>query len=150
MISAQDLRIGNYIDYCGNMMRVWSIYSPTPREEKSFDGKYLLEINAPDSFLVAIDECEPIPLTEEILYKLGFGKEKVYGQDICYCGNASFLIDYVSIRIYPSSEKYFLVEANLEKTKQASCTRVTYLHELQNLLKVLTSEELNIDKLKAV
>jgi hypothetical protein len=79
-LKAQDLRLGNIVNYNGQPTTVWGIISPTPRKEKRFDSKYLLEINAPDSFLVAIDECKPIPLSKDILLRLGF--EKLERKDV--------------------------------------------------------------------
>ena len=62
-MKANELRIGNWISH-------------TPSQNKSANGNFIVsQINLFDSNTInglESDDCEPIPLTEEWLYKFGF------------------------------------------------------------------------------
>lgn len=143
MINANELRIGNYVDFYGNHIRVWSILSPTPQREKRYDGKCILEIGSPDSFNVPIDEVNPVALTEELLLRCGF--EVKIEHDVCkryYIGENPITKDwYVSLVwiIEPKSAgmpdyPFYSNGGHVIK----------YLHQLQNLYFALTGEELTL------
>jgi len=74
MINPLELRLGNYVLYNGQTAIVSGINSPAPRKDKNFDGKYVIELVLGGLIDCTPEELEPIPLTEEILLKLGFEK----------------------------------------------------------------------------
>jgi len=87
-----------------------------------------------------LELCEPIPLTEEILFKCGFKKTEILGS--YNIGSFTFH----SQRPCNDSAKFTLV------TEIYFCGRsvlvvngVKHLHQLQNLYFALTNQELNIE-----
>ena len=81
---------------------------------------------------------EPIPLTEEILLKLGFEFNKKYYH--------SKYIKYLIKLIYDFDQRilYFKYKGEFSPMIQIPKT-IEYLHELQNLYHALTGQELKIE-----
>ncbi len=126
-MEAKDLRIGSYVNYRGQLNKVLGIHSPCPTGDR-FDGKYVIEINPPDSFNVCLHELKPLLLTEEWLLKFGFKK---------------MIDDYFELNILNG----FKLESDGFDVVQfvygeLYITEVTHVHQLQNLYWCLTGEEL--------
>lgn len=135
MINASELRIGNYVDFYGNHIRVWSILSPTPQREKRYDGKCILEIGSPDSFNVPIDEVNPVALTEELLLRCGLSPNEWFCCD-GYC--------VVEDRDADTHYGWCMKVRNASHTREIEFGYFKYLHQLQNLYFALTGEELTL------
>lgn len=119
MIQASELRIGNYVLWNNEIGNVNQIL------EKDICFKCGEDC--------LIDEIEPIPLTEEILLKCGFGKEK----------NVMPIYTLGAISIYWISDMHengrlYFNSWCIHKSKPKT------LHQLQNLCFALTGEELTI------
>lgn len=67
-MKANELQIGDYVNYRGQIIKVTSLYDKGGSNEVGWSDKESVWVNA--------DNVEPIPLTPEILEKNGF--EKVY------------------------------------------------------------------------
>jgi hypothetical protein len=113
MIDAKDLMIGNWVSLDGNYSRVEFI------EPEEINGN---------------ERLDPIPLTQDILYKCGFDKSpqiiSIYEQGLLrlwlgHNGCIAYLIDK------NSRESHYIKD-------------VQHLHALQNLYFALTGENLNI------
>lgn len=118
-MKANELRIGNYFIYDNRVNEVLSIYI-------NF-GKYRITFkNENKSKLV--ENCNPIPLTEEWLLRFGFEKV-IDGYEF-----NNYHIDIEKIRPY------------FGYSWQDYRTPIDYVHQLQNLYFALTGEELNINK----
>lgn len=130
MIQATDLRVGNLV------------LSNNPLHRKDWLGKVLsiLEIKDESVSVVAIDELpyaftggqflkyiNPLPITEDILLKCGFGVS-VNGWHSCPLGKLEFG--------FKSEGVLILMDWDLE---------IKYLHQLQNLYYALTNKELTIN-----
>jgi len=88
------------------------------------------------------DVYEPIPLTEEWLLKFGFEKDENIGFD-----DFIFSIDIFNIfqcKYELNSFSYPLLMRYGNPNEYKSATSVFYVHQLQNLYKALTGEELKI------
>ncbi len=121
MIKANELRIGNYIFYRGEILEeVSSIFC-----EDLFD-----RINDLDE-----SNYDAIPLTEEWLMKLGFdiirtlekGANPILG----------IFVTSISLKTVPNFKITFSGSLEYE-------VGVKYVHQLQNLVFVMTGEELTI------
>ena len=120
MIKIQELRIGNYVDYNGEIMKL--------------DGSLLCcyiqnELEFP---------LNPIPLTEEILLKFGF-----YFEEGFYClriNNTAFM----TIILHGSYVNYEL--SNFRQKIVFSRGEFSGVHQLQNLYFHLKGEELAFKK----
>jgi len=128
MIKAQELRLGNLFQYCGNSyeclgaLQLMTYYQP--KEDIGQRLAYYTDI-------------KPIPLTEEWLLKFGF--EKRTGK---YIGNCW------AFGINPRTEDYLIaleqINENQDFFYQNSFFDIKSVHQLQNLYFALTGEELSI------
>ena len=125
-LTANELRIGNYLNYQGKIIKVEGIHNRTIyHSDRQFDQvgveKYIT--------------FEPIPLTEEWLLKFGFGKsdEHEYGSN--EHDLFGFYYDYHFNKFYldtPEDNIYIPF--------------IKYVHQLQNIYFSLTNTELKLIK----
>lgn len=80
----------------------------------------------------ALSEVVPVVLTEEILKKCGFKKDEAHDCYVVWQSESNVDIEYFDNQIH-------LVGQN-----SAEPLPIKYLHQLQNLIFVLTGEELNV------
>ena len=122
-LNAKDLRIGNYLMYN------FKNKGPQMVELCFNDFKYGLEFD--------IEDYKPIPLTEELLIRLGW----VFNTDAkCYekfPGGDSRLFLYKK-EVNNSFDMFNYV------LKAIICKDIKYLHQLQNLIYSLTNKELTL------
>ena len=130
-MKAEDLRIGNYID--------------TPRGIKSIKeiginaiGDYARFHNLHEGYYLS--HCEPIPLTEEILLKCGFEKNIIAEN-----GFINFYAEPNGIGLSFDCEADVYDKNNIVISEYYGVSLyngVKYIHQLQNLYKALTNNEL--------
>jgi hypothetical protein len=133
MIQASEVRIGNWVKLKFNPK-----YPATKLEitVKSIDYDFLLhaEYYINGDFLHEID---PIPLTPEILEKVGFEKLGVEEDDIFYRLPFGYLLGkQLTISGYFEFDGKFITHGKPE---------IKYVHTLQNLYFALTGTELTIE-----
>lgn len=124
-----ELRIGNYVNIEGDVVKVKEIY------EKSIhyaNGEY--ESYATEDFM------QPIELTEEVLLKIGFVKENEVNRMYNNCCVVSYYINkfYKELVIEVRRENGFYKNNMVHYD-------IKYLHELQNTYYLLTGEELEVE-----
>lgn len=133
MVDVKELRIGNWVSYLGNNTRTNSISVE--------DNCGYVSILC--SGIIGQNQIEPIPLTEELLLKCGFGKGYDKGDETDGVFNRScFYVMYgrkaaVSFRL--DKDKLYVM---LDKWKYI---QIEYLHQLQNIYYALTGEELEVE-----
>lgn len=139
MTNAKEFRLGNLFQENAN----GTIYY----HEVTLDWLGAMLI---DSYLI-----DPIPLTPEILEKVGFEKI-LLGKGLCYGLPFSrmlwdgeplheiVLIDFGKME-ERSKGKYALAIREYDRDIQFGITIVEYIHQLQNLYFALTGEELEIN-----
>ena len=113
-MKTQELRIGNLVNY--------KIIDDLDERKEWYE---VSEIDAED-LLIMDDDYQPIPLTDEWLFKFGVLKNNEYPY--------KFLNGYIKIRNGLFFYKYHLLDIELK-----------YVHQLQNLYFSLTGEELIIE-----
>lgn len=144
-LKCTDLRIGNLIDYFGDIIKVDVI--------DCFDGKERVGGKTKDGEQVCDKPTyfDPIELTEELMLKIGFKKEERMSSVLYYLDYEINEDEYIRARyvIYNSkalpllritSPSPIIFEGN-ELTKRG----IKYLHELQNAYHLLTNEELEVN-----
>jgi len=118
MIDKKELRLGNYVMYEQTTHVVTSMSRTLI--ETHWDG-------GTESYIHLPEELDPIPLTEEVLLRCGF--EKLSGR--YWLGG------------YPSG---FSISDKFDDINMINSmyhdVKVSYLHELQNIVKMLTGKEL--------
>jgi hypothetical protein len=131
-LQTTELRIGNLVMQNGFYGYVYSIGSPEPRKEKRFSDKAIITLFDNGLTTVPIDEIEPIPLTEEILLKLGFKQNEQFKTNFKF-----YLKDNeIEINIYNGNNNSWLNDRYVINLK--------YVHQLQNLFFSLCGEELTV------
>lgn len=139
-LNSFDLRIGNLLLYEDRIIEVvglnkgWIEYNNEEFDKCGDKPKYF----------------EPIELTEDILMKIGFKKEK---QLISYLFYLDYEIDknniiWVKYIIYPKDPS--LLRIITSQSGNYECFEfikrgIRYLHELQNAYYLLTGEELEVE-----
>lgn len=116
MIKSQDLRVGNlYIDYDNRIQEVDLLFFELLNQG------------------IDLDELikEPIPLTEEILLKVGFFKDNIYSGLHSKIGALEIKIRFNSKIAYCEIGGIYFGD------------RFKYLHEMQNVWHSMSGQELN-------
>ena len=142
----KELRIGNYVKYNGSVVSVYAISNPTPSKDKHFNNKARVTLWCNGLMDATIDEIEPIPITDELLLKIGF-KKKRYGYLHYSDHNDEFsikfdlgyaFIEYANLCFNPED----VTETNYCSSLEFPNT--LHLHTLQNIWHLLTGKELEI------
>ena len=142
MIQANDLRIGNYIDYAGEIVQVDGVRPPILKEKEY--RVYFKDGRAKSDFL------NYIPITEEWLLKFGFKPDSYSGSQgsiSCYRKKINdFIGAYKHIELIGEcSISVFYFQCNTKGVWNSGVV-VESIHELQNLFFVLTGEELTVNE----
>lgn len=99
---------------------------------------------------VFIEDLQPIPLTEEILHKNGFKNDVLAQKSIIAEGASNFSVILFSednritinnIDEYLNSFNKWSVHIDTEDMRTMSTAEITYVHELQHLLKLCKIEK---------
>lgn len=161
-MKANELRIGNWVEYFGKNKQIDGIKS------MSISKGYAVEIISTDIHGNSTSEyspleslsLQPIPLTEEWLLKFGFH----YIDKQSYCNKKQWLLQVTRGSNEDGSinrdgtwfdgigDRSWLPNSNKPKTMVVStlcrgnyvCGSVEYVHQLQNLYFALTGEELKL------
>lgn len=130
-LKCTDLRIGNWIKYEDKLVQVVQLSSLMILCQRD-ENQFLVNCE-PKVF-------QPIELTEEVLAKIGFKKNIIYGNVIEY-----FPIDDNLTRIFCIKEKQNFKIQNVRKNITETIEKhIKYLHQLQNAYYLLTNEELEV------
>ena len=126
-IKANELRIGNWVKLDKYFYRVYSV---NPLENKLIDK---------DKIIISgwyVDGIQPIPLTEEILFKC----------DECKWHSTKWYIVKIGSIIVSVNTKTKTTTITDDYTDEVMLNiKCEYLHQLQNIVHSLTHEELNIE-----
>ena len=136
-LTAQQLRIGNLVEYEGEIYEIDTISKLFPT----------LNTVAFGIGVVGWDNLNPIPLTEEWLLKFGFEVENFdYNIKISECG-------VVSLQLIAQDEKcssfsVCVIQSDEDELDDyVFLSDIKYVHSLQNLFYSLTNEELAINEI---
>lgn len=125
-IKAGDIRIGNYIR---------DVWSPNGFFKVTQLKKYSAEYGK--DFTALYENLRPIPLTEDILLSAGFRKHKMSGYDAHFI--YSLFIGGETIGITA------IYNADFSIMLHGVARGVKYLHRLQNIIKIIIGNELEIN-----
>ena len=134
-MEARELRIGNLFNPCDTKSGVCVPNSSIVWRVGMIDkfGKIaVIEPEQHDTIYLTINECSPIPLTEDWLLKFGFvEKAKFFYKE-------GFCIGYLT------TEDNLQIEYCIAGHGGWKVLELKYVHQLQNLYFFLTGEELKI------
>lgn len=117
VLNAKDFRLGNKLYYSKKIVDV--------------NVNALIALNSTLRFGEGFNLYQPIPLTEEILLKCGFIKEKEENKQFYQCYNKG------NFQIHEDKGNFYYTAQWWVKLK--------HLHSIQNLFFALTGEELEIN-----
>jgi hypothetical protein len=125
MIKPNDLRVNNWVKYREHFDKI---------RENDFTASYF-------------NSYEPITLSPEIFEKSGFKREskndrhgRVYKRDGC-----KYIIRRVNFGKFDKRDYGWAFELSDENNWVTIVPRIFHLHQLQNLIYILTGEELSIE-----
>lgn len=135
-IKAGDIMVGNWVNVLphNKPSQIIEIKSGRP------DYKYYVRVSSPyleTKFATEIINIKGIPLTEDILLKAGFRKHKMSGYDTHFI--YSLFIGGETIGITA------IYNADFSIMLHGVARGVKYLHRLQNIIKIVTGNELEIN-----
>jgi len=129
---AKELRIGNYIKLMFN-----------------YEDYEAIQVTSDE--LVMVDkkqaDYEPLPLTEEWLFKFGFNHiDKSDNDYITYTdSNHEY---YLQLDVRRKDGKYSILDNSFDDLRDFTMIDISYVHQLQNMYFALTGEELTLNKNK--
>ena len=140
-MKANELQIGDYVNYRGQIIKVTSLYDKGGSNEVGWGIKEETWVNAIN--------VEPIPLTPEILEKNGFEKTQIHGEkqdDIFLCFDGEIIIE---VGIYDPNFIFihyrYETPDGINSGELSSIVKVDggkfYLHELQHALRLCGIEK---------
>lgn len=140
-MKANELRIGNWIKYEDKLVQVVQLSSLMilcQRDENQF-----LVNCAPKVF-------QPIELTEELMLKIGFKKERQLISNLFYLDYETDVDNIIRVKyvIYPKAPS--LLKITTSQCGNYECFEfmkrgIRYLHQLQNAYYCLTGQELEVE-----
>lgn len=143
MIAVSDLRIGNWVHdsectrYPMYVMGIGEDYVYL-----NFDG------NEGDVWECKPDELQGIPVTIELLKKIGFKEDTTAGEPWKFWRywdkNDRYKLDVYPDELYCNSDRKFGLHVDNGVFDSIGSGEFTYLHELQNLVSAIAKEELEV------
>ena len=156
MIKVKDLMIGDWVLAEGRPLQVTNIsilggdIIRVMNPFMSYDIAYASNIVALSKGAKDINKIEPIPLSEEILHKIGFKNDALAEKSIIAEGASNFSVILISedsritinnIDEYLNSFNKWNVHIDTEDMRTLCIAEITYVHELQHLLKLCKIEK---------
>lgn len=145
MIEKKSLRIGNYVEHFGDIVKIMLIAS---NENYSCRDSFMINIDGEFGCIYADpEETNPIPLTDVVLMAAGCDK-KTCGYGTPYLWNEYLFKNEYHMNFDKQGGGWLFKRSIYGNT--IIIAEVEYLHQLQNLIFCLTNEELqiNMDELK--
>lgn len=141
-MKTNDLRIGNWVKVNDPIFGVNAYKVATIRDNGI--------ITLSDNISCSVNNIEPIELTEEVLLKIGFKKERQLISNLFYLDYETDVDNIIRVKyvIYPKAPS--LLKITTSQWENYECFEfmkrgIKYLHELQNAYYCLTSEELEVE-----
>jgi hypothetical protein len=92
-----------------------------------------------------LNTCSGIPVTKEILKSIGFKEEKAL-VSFCRYWDKDYKYKLDVDEGYTNSERNWSIHIDNDVCNTIGCGEFTYVHELQNLVRVITGRDLPITK----
>ena len=133
MIDVHDLMVGNFVKDPCELVEVYKLYACGIGNDC---GDYYRE-----------NEIEPIPVTKEILEKIGFEAHKGICPKTFYrYWDKEYRYKLDVDPDFCNSDRKFSIHIDNGDCETIGCGEFTYVHELQNLTRCITGHSLPITK----
>ncbi len=132
-MKANELQIGDYVNYRGQIIKVTSLYDKGGSNEVGWSEKESVWVNA--------DNVKPIPLVKVYLTKNGFeAREETDDTEFyyydCYEINVSFDEGLPEEDIPP------VIFLTIEFAEKSLCMPIEYVHELQQAMRIMGCDKI--------
>lgn len=133
-MTAEELRLGNYVMYNGIVVCVYGIIPPAPRKEEYWNGKWILELFDGASTITArLEDISPIKLDKDWFDKFSFQFfEDGFGWDKYRKNGLEIVIAPTNVGKIPA---YYVFNDYIY---------IRLVHKLQNLYYVLKEKDLTL------
>ena len=137
MVNVKDLMVGNFVkDKNRGIMLVGKVH------RESVADKW--------GELAFVDEIEGVPVTIDILKEIGFEDETTAGDPWVFWRywdrNGKYKLDIFPDKLFCNSNRKFGLHVDNDVCNTIGTGEFTYVHELQNLVRVITGYDLPITK----
>lgn len=137
MVDVKNIMLGNFVkDNNGEIVVVGKIH------RESIADKW--------GGITFNDEIEPIPVTEEILKAIGFEDDTTAGEPWVFWRywdrNGKYKLDVYPDKLFCNSNRKFGLHVDNDVCNTIGTGEFTYVHELQNLTRIITGHSLPITK----
>ena len=137
MVDVKDIMLGNFVkDRNGEIVVVGKVHRESVADKWggiTFD-----------------DEIEPIPVTEEILKAIGFEDDTTAGEPWVFWRywdrNGKYKLDVYPDKLFCNSDRKFGLHVDNDVCNTIGSGEFDYVHELQNLTRIITGYDLPITK----
>lgn len=140
----KEIRIGDYVNYRGQIIKVTSLYDKGGSNEVGWSDKESVWVNA--------DNVEPIPLTQEILEKNGFkqmpGTKYFPSTSHVWINKERFGTIMIQVSIYEKPVNGVKVLTKIDTpclnhggVNSIHNCNINYVHELQNAIRLCCIEK---------
>ena len=143
-MKASELRIGNWATIKNYVHFDWE-RRPKECQVNMFDLNNYIAYHwngTGEEYYYKLQDCEPIPLTEEWLLKLGFEKNIDWEQQINEYGRFSELNSRRGVGLYLHEREWRVTFREDVGCGWNELNEIEFVHQLQNLYHALTGEEL--------
>lgn len=135
MVNVKDLMVGNFIKSPQGIVEVHNVLTDSVIAKYDKRGMYIFYTT----------DIEPIPVTKEILEKIGFKEDTAIVKFYRYW-DKEYRYKLDVDEGYTNSGKMWSVHIDNGDCATIGSGEFTYVHELQNLVRVITGRELTITK----
>lgn len=136
MLNVKDIMLGNFVKKRGEILVVGKVHRDSVADKWgaiAFD-----------------DEIEGIPVTVDMLKRIGFEEDTTAGEPWPYWRywdkEGKYKLDVYPDELYCNSDRKFGLHVDNDVCNTIGTGEFTYVHELQNLVRVITGYELPITK----
>lgn len=145
MVNIKDLMVGNWVkvfdpEYKDDTLDYWDIYEI--REEGVRLGLF--------SDIFESEWLEPIPVTVDMLKRIGFKEDTTAGEPWPFWRywdkDGRYKLDVYPEELYCNSNRKFGLHVDNDVCNSIGSGELTYVHELQNLVRINCKADLPITK----
>lgn len=136
MIDVKDLMVGNFVKTPIGVVEVYNIINDA--------------IIADTRDICYAKGLDGIEVTKELLEKIGFKEDTTAGEPWAFWRywdrNGKYKLDVYLYKLFCNSSRKFVLHVDNDVCNTMGSGEFTYVHELQNLVRVITGQNLPITK----
>ena len=140
MVNIKDLMVGNFVKSPQGVVEVHNVLTDSIMTKSDKKGICISRAT----------NIEPIPVTEEMLKRIGFEEDTTAGEPWPFWRywdkDGRYKLDVYPDELYCNSDRKFGLHIDNDVCNTIGSGEFTYVHELQNLVRVIAGHDLPITK----